>query len=228
MLYSIIFSNQYTPQEAVIVLLISVCVFFISLTLHELAHGFVAYKMGDLTPKIQGRLTLNPLKHLDPMGFMCFIFFGFGWAKPVEYNPMNFKKYKKGMRIVSIAGVLTNVLLGLLSAGLYAILMSTVGIPSEAMGYVYMVLASFMTINSFLALFNFLPIFPLDGFNFVKTFIRGENKFTQFNYRYGSKLIWGIILGSLVIDFMFNFDVFGWYLSLLNNYVFIPIALLGV
>lgn len=228
MLYSIIFSNQYTPEEAIIMLLISIFVFFISLTLHELAHGIVAYKMGDPTPKVQGRLTLNPFKHLDTMGFLCFILFGFGWAKPIDYNPMNFKKYKKGMRLVSIAGILTNVFLGLIGAGIYAILFSTVGLPNEAMMYVYMLLASFMTVNSFLALFNVLPIFPLDGFNFVKTFIRGENKFTNFNYRYGNKLIWGIILGSVIIELMFNFDVFGWYLSLLNNYVFTPIALLGV
>ena len=90
--------------------LISVVVFFISLAMHEFAHGFVAYKMGDPTPKMAGRVTLNPFKHLDLMGFLFFIFFGFGWAKPMPVNPLNFKKYKKGVRLVSIAGVLTNFL----------------------------------------------------------------------------------------------------------------------
>ena len=125
---------------------------------HEFAHAFAAYNNGDYTAKYSGRYTLNPLKHFDIVGLLCFMLVGFGWAKPVPVNPYNFRDFKKGCFWVSIAGVLTNVLLGLLSAGLYAILMSTVGIPSEAMGYIYMVLASFMTINSFLELFNFLPI----------------------------------------------------------------------
>ena len=228
MLYQIILNNNYSAEDAIIMFLISIFVFFISLTLHEFAHGFAAYKMGDPTPKIQGRLTLNPVKHLDPMGLMCFIFFGFGWAKPVQVNPTNFKKFKTGTKVVSIAGVLANLLLGFLAAGIMAILLLTVGIPNTAMAYVYSVLEMFMMVNSFLFMFNILPIFPLDGFNFISSFLKPNNKFVQFNHRNGNKLMWGIILGSLIFELFFSIDVLSWYLSVLYNYVFSPIAFLGV
>jgi len=227
-LYSILFNSQNNPKEAIIMFLIGIIVFFVSLSLHEFAHGLAAYKMGDITPKVQGRLTLNPIKHLDSTGFICFILFGFGWAKPIQINPLNFKKYKKGCRIVSIVGVLTNVLLGLMAAGIYAVLMSTVGVSGEAMYYVYILLSSFMLINSYLALFNLIPLFPLDGYNFLVTFFKKANKFTHFNERNGNKVLIGLILVSLVFEILFNFDVLGWYLSLLYDHVFTRIALLGI
>ena len=228
MLYHIILNNNYSAEDAIITFLISIFVFFISLTLHEFAHGFAAHKMGDLTPKMHGRLTLNPVKHLDPMGLICFIFFGFGWAKPMPVNPLNFKKYKTGTRVVSIAGVLVNLFLGLISAGIMAILFATVGLPNDAMLYVYSILEMFMMVNSFLFMFNILPIFPLDGFNFVSSFLKPNNKYVQFNHRNGHKLMWGIILGSLIFELFFSIDVLGWYLSVLYKYVFSPIAFLGV
>ena len=123
-------------------------------------------------------------------------------------NPLNFKKYKKGVRLVSIAGILANILLGLLSAGIYAILFATVGVANEFMIYVYMLLSSFMLVNSCLALFNLLPIFPLDGYNFLTTFFKGPNKYTNFNERNGSKLVIGLLLSSLVIEIFFNIDIF--------------------
>ena len=86
----------------------------IAFGLHEFAHAFSAYKLGDPTPKALGRLTLNPLKHLDMYGLIGFLVVGFGWAKPVEINPLNFKKYRRDMFLVSISGVLTNLLLAFL------------------------------------------------------------------------------------------------------------------
>ena len=228
MIYTILFNNTLTPQEAVLMLLISLLVFFISLSVHEFAHGLAAYSMGDKTPKLAGRLTLNPVQHLDLFGFIFFVVFGVGWAKPMPVNPLNFKKYKKGMRLVSIAGVCANVVLGLLSAGIYAILLANVGNPSYAMEIVYMVLEYFMLVNSALALFNILPIYSLDGFNFVSTFMKTENKFIKFSLRNGMKILFGILLGSLLIELLFGFDIFSWYLSVLYNYVFLPIAFLGV
>lgn len=228
MIYSILFNNNLTPQEAVLMLLISLLVFFISFSVHEFAHGLVAYKMGDVTPKAMGRLTLNPIKHIDMSGFLFFLFLGVGWAKPMPVNPLNFKKYRTGMRLVSIAGICANLLLGLLSAGIYAILLATVGVSSYAMEIIFMVLEYFMLVNSFLALFNLLPIYPLDGFNFVASFMKTENKFIKFNSKYGYKILLSVLLVSLLIELLFGFDVFGWYLSLLHNYVFAPIALLGV
>lgn len=228
MIYSILFNNTLTPQEAVLILLIGLLVFFVSLSMHEFAHGLAAHLMGDRTPKLSGRLTLNPIQHLDLFGFLFFVFFGVGWAKPMPVNPLNFKKYRTGMRWVSIAGILANIVLGLLSAGIYAILLATVGIPSYAMEIVYLVLEYFMIVNSALALFNILPIYSLDGFNFISTFMKADNKFIKFNLRNGFKILFGILLGSMLIELLFNIDLFGWYLSLLYNYVFAPIALLGV
>lgn len=228
MIYSILFDSSLSPQEAVLMLIISLLVFFISLSVHEFAHALAAYKMGDPTPKLMGRLSLNPMKHIDMSGFLFFIFLGVGWAKPVQCNPLNFKKYKTGTRIVSIAGICANVLLGLLSAGIYAILLATVGINSYAMEIVFVVLKYFMIVNSSLALFNLLPIFPLDGFNFVSSFMKTENKFIKFNLKNGYNLMFAILIGSILIDLLFGFDIFSWYLSLLHNYVFVPIALLGV
>lgn len=228
MIYSILFDSSLSPQEAVLMLIISLLVFFISLSVHEFAHALAAYKMGDPTPKLMGRLSLNPMKHIDMSGLLFFIFLGVGWAKPVQCNPLNFKKYKTGTRIVSIAGICANVLLGLLSAGIYAILLATVGINSYALDIVFIVLKYFMIVNSSLALFNLLPIFPLDGFNFVSSFMKTENKFIKFNLKNGYNLMFAILIGSILIDLLFGFDIFSWYLSLLHNYVFVPIALLGV
>ena len=116
MLYYILFNQDLTAEEAVIHFLITIFVYLISLTIHEFAHAFSAFKCGDPTAKLAGRMTLNPFKHLDMMGFLMFIFLGVGWAKPVPINPINFKKYKKGTRIVSLAGVTANLILGLISS----------------------------------------------------------------------------------------------------------------
>lgn len=227
MLYYFLFSDGLTPKEAVIIFLISIFVFFISLTVHELAHGFMAYKMGDLTAKANGRLTLNPFKHLDLGGFIAFMLLGVGWAKPIPINPLNFKKYKTGMRWVSISGILANFLLGLLSAVIYAILLATVGFTSVAMQYVGMLLVYFMSVNSMLVLFNLLPFVPLDGFNFLATFLKSDNKFLKWNERNGIKIIYSIIFAFLLIELFTGVDLFAFYLNLIHNYIYIPIALLG-
>ncbi len=184
--------------------------------------------MGDLTPKLKGRLTLNPFKHLDMGGFLCFLFFGIGWAKPVAINPLNFKKYKTGMRIVSVAGVLSNVLLGLVCAILYAILAATVGFASAGMLILQQILIEFMIVNSYLAVFNFLPIYPLDGFNFVSSFLKPDNKFISYSLKNGLKIVLVVLLVSLLIEMFFGIDIVGMLFSSIYNWVYRPIANLGV
>jgi len=217
-------SGGIPSDDAIIMFIFSVVVFFISLSLHEFAHGFAAYKMGDLTPKIQGRLTLNPFKHLDLTGFLCFLFLGFGWAKPVQVNPLNFKKYRTGMRIVSIAGVLMNVFIGLVAAVIYAILLATVGTSVQAVTYVYLLLEMFMVVNSALAVFNFLPFMPLDGYNFIASFFRSENKYSRFNLKYGTILIFSVLILNIILSRVFGFSI----LTLLYDFVFRPIKYIGV
>ena len=106
---------QSDPRGTLIALLYSIPAILISLTLHELAHGYVALRCGDPTAQMLGRLTFNPLKHLDPIGTACMLLIGFGWAKPVPVNPRNFKHYRRDDFLVSIAGVVTNFCLFLLS-----------------------------------------------------------------------------------------------------------------
>ena len=103
---------------------LSALVSLLALTVHEFSHGFAAYKLGDPTAKYMGRLTLNPMKHLDPIGALCMVVFRFGWAKPVPINPNYFKKPKRDFAITALAGPLSNILFSFLSAFLYLLVYS--------------------------------------------------------------------------------------------------------
>lgn len=141
----------------------------LALTVHEFAHGYVAYRLGDPTAKNAGRLTLNPLKHLDPIGTIAFFFIKFGWAKPVPVNPNYFKNPRKDMLWVALAGPATNLGLAIISAIVtkliwalasllpYSTVAEAILVPLNAM------LIASVWINLVLCIFNFLPIPPLDG-----------------------------------------------------------------
>lgn len=141
----------------------------LALTCHEFAHGYVAYKLGDPTAKLLGRLTLNPLKHLDPIGTIAFFFIKFGWAKPVPVNPRHFKHPQKDMLWVALAGPATNLILAVLSAVATKLLWAMAPlIPANALTQGLLVplngmLVASVWINLVLCIFNFLPIPPLDG-----------------------------------------------------------------
>jgi len=141
----------------------------LALTLHEYAHGYVAYRLGDPTARDAGRLTLNPLSHLDPIGTIAFFFIKFGWAKPVPVNPRYFKNPRKDMLWVALAGPVTNLLLAVVSALLLkAIIGTATVIPYSTMLEailvpLYNMLVASVWINLVLCIFNFLPIPPLDG-----------------------------------------------------------------
>jgi Zn-dependent protease len=141
----------------------------LALTLHEYAHGYVAYRLGDPTARDAGRLTLNPLSHLDPIGTIAFFFIKFGWAKPVPVNPYYFKNPRQDMLWVALAGPVTNLLLAVASAVLLKGLVGTASvIPYTPMLEailvpLYNMLIASVWINLVLCIFNFLPIPPLDG-----------------------------------------------------------------
>jgi len=138
-------------------LFILVPVVLMAITFHELAHGWVAYRLGDPTPKAQGRLTLNPISHLDPLGALLLLVAGFGWAKPVQVNPYYFKgDRQKGMMLVALAGPLANILIAFIGAVLFNYL-------GNFGNLTYIFFSNWVIINIYLAAFNLLPVPPLDG-----------------------------------------------------------------
>ncbi|GAW93909.1 site-2 protease family protein [Calderihabitans maritimus] len=138
-------------------LLVAVPAILLAVTFHEYAHGKVAYLLGDPTPKYQGRLTLNPLAHLDPLGTLLFVLAGFGWAKPVQVNPFYFHgDRRRGMMLVSLAGPLMNLVLAYLAAVASRVLVF-------APFYIKQFLFAVVMYNIILAVFNLIPVPPLDG-----------------------------------------------------------------
>lgn len=134
----------------------------ISLTVHEFAHAFIANRLGDKTAEYEGRLTLNPLSHIDPMGLIMLIALGFGWAKPVPYNPYNLSDPRLGAVLIGLAGPASNIILATLAAiGLRALSLSGGGL--ELSNLLVAGLFLLVIVNLFLAFFNLIPVPPLDG-----------------------------------------------------------------
>ncbi len=143
----------------------------IASTVHEYAHGYTAYKLGDLTAKVEGRLTLNPFKHIDPIGALSMLLFRFGWSKPVPINEYNFEKRELYTAFTALAGPLSNFLL----AGLMGIINhSFVKDPESLIAFL---LYTFATINISLAILNLIPIPPLDGHKIVRGFLPRKLKY---------------------------------------------------
>ena len=134
-----------------------------ALTVHELAHGWVAFRLGDPTAKLAGRLTMNPLKHLDPLGVLAFVIMKIGWAKPVPVDPRYFRNPQKDMLLVALAGPGSNVLLAIASALLARVLVSVPVLPLFVLQPLVGMLVASVWINIMLAVFNIIPIPPLDG-----------------------------------------------------------------
>ena len=153
--------------EYIVELLASFCAVIIVLTLHEFAHAYVAYKCGDPTPKWSGRLSLNPLRHFDLFGLLCFTFVGFGWAKPVSINPENFRNYRAGLGLTACAGIVVNYLTALLIYPVYLVVVHYMPeVPFVTLVLEYFFYLVFAYSLSFFV-FNLLPLYPLDGFRIL-------------------------------------------------------------
>jgi len=140
----------------------------ICLTIHELSHGAAAYALGDMTAKNAGRLSLNPIKHIDPFGLICMLLFRFGWAKPVPVNMRNFKNPRAGMAITALAGPVSNLLLALLLAAVGGLFFAVAKIQlynaaTAGLNVFLQHYCEFMFLSAALAIFNIIPIPPLDG-----------------------------------------------------------------
>lgn len=203
------------PKEYIIHLLLCLPIVLLSLSIHEAAHGYAAYKLGDPTARNLGRITLNPMKHLDPIGFLCMLLAGFGWAHPVPINTRHFKKPRRDMALSAGAGPLSNLLLATVFCALlklYTVVIPHVSVSSEVavnmLFFTYAFLYYGITLNISLAVFNLLPVPPLDGSRLLYVFLPPKYYFGVMKYeRYISLAIMLLLfLGVLspVIGFVSN------------------------
>ena len=172
-------------RETLLIVLAEILAVVFALVLHELAHGLIALLNGDNTAKLYGRLSVNPLRHFDIVGLAMMLLVGFGWAKPVPINPNNFKNRKVGAITVSVAGIVTNLLLAFLCAiGVAGLETIAVINPDSSLEYFvyfcFWFMLAMVQINISFALFNLLPLFPLDGYRLISCFVNENNGFMRF------------------------------------------------
>lgn len=215
-------------------LLLAMC---IAVSFHEWAHAFVAYKLGDPTAKNMGRMTIDPTKHFTFAGLLCFLFFRVGFAKPVIVNSRNLKNFRRDDALISVAGVVMNIIMAFLAYGIlffvlyfkydfpvkdipdYVLIFSALS-SQMAQPYLPYILALIFSINISFAVFNILPVPPLDGFHLVSSiFVRKSYKVVNFLMRYGYLILiilifTGIISRVLSPVIMGLSSAFGWFFSL--------------
>lgn len=194
---------------------------------HEFAHGYAAYKNGDNTAKYMGRLTLNPFKHFDLVGLVCFLLAGFGWAKPVPVNPYNFKDFKKGSFWVSIAGVLTNYILAFICYPLFVLSSSFLGGAGYLGEFMIMIFYWGFALDLSFFVFNLIPVYPLDGFRLVDVFAKKRGKLYMVARKYGYYILLGLILLSSAAGRMPQLEplnIFGYFMKFAINIVGYPIT----
>lgn len=194
------------PLRFLMLIACAVPVILLSLTLHEWGHAFAAHLCGDDTTKNLGRMTLNPFAHIDAKGFLLLLLVGFGWAKPVPVNPRNYRRYRLGEAVVSLAGVTMNLLLAIVFSGFFLLRYWLLfhhpaeWLESEALSTVILY---GIVINISLFFFNLLPIFPLDGYHIFELLFARRLPFSVFNFlrRYGQFILIGLLLLFRLIGF---------------------------
>lgn len=217
MLFTILNTDADISMK-ILLLMVSVIALLPALTVHEWAHSFAAYKLGDSTAKADGRLSLNPLDHLDPMGALMMLLVGFGWAKPVPVNTRYFKKPRRDYAIVSLAGPIANFLLAFFFSFLFVIAwygFQTAGISDTPTATVVMAIFQYsILMNLGLGSFNLIPLPPLDGSNVVIALLPNHLAAQYAKLRYYSHYIF---MGLIVLSYM------PYPLSLIYDIAFLPL-----
>ena len=212
----------------ILALLISVVCRLLAITGHEFAHGYVSYKLGDPTPKNGGRLTLNPLAHLDPVGTLLMLLTGFGWAKPVMIDPRYYRDYKKGTALVSVAGPLSNLIMAFVGLLLYTIafiIHAKTGAFSMLTDFLRTFSVMFAQTNLCFMVFNLIPIPPLDGSRILGMFIPDRTYYKLLSFeRYSMLIIMALSLTGAFSTIIgtgvnFVFDAIIRFMNMLVNWV---------
>ena len=215
-------------------LLASFLAVIIVLTLHEVAHAVVAYSCGDPTPKWQNRLSLNPLRHFDPLGLICFVFVGFGWAKPVAINPNNFKKPRLGMGLTACAGVVTNYVTAFFFYPILCVVVNYFPHITFLYNFLYSFIDFLVIYSLSFCVFNLLPLYPLDGFRIVDAVNKRRGKIYRFLRNYGYYSLLGLIFESFIcrvfvnlnVEIMGYFNILGWFMTFATRILGWPITAL--
>jgi len=190
-------------------IILSALVVLITLTVHEYAHAYVAYKMGDNTARNLGRLTLNPIKHIDPIGALCLLFFHIGWAKPVPITVRNFKNPRRGFALSALAGPAVNIIISFFSAFIYLVFLSWFSQITYTVEFWFNVASNVLlffyllhVINLGIAIFNLLPVPPLDGSRILGLLLPPKQYFAIMRHE---RTIYFVLLGWLIAgDFLSN------------------------
>ena len=200
-----IFANGFSI-ESIISVVLRIIVVLLAISVHEMAHGFAAYKLGDNTAKYDGRLSLNPLRHIDIYGALCMLFFGFGWAKPVMVNPNYFKNHKRDMALTALAGPVSNFIMAFI--GMFGLLYLCPLLPNV---YLYKFFFMFAILNISLGVFNLIPIPPLDGSKIFLSLLPRRIYYEIMRYEQFGFIVLIIALYLGVIDPILDIAVNGIY-----------------
>ena len=199
--------NIFT-KEGLIAFLYTLPALLISLSIHEYAHAWMAYKQGDITQKIRRRLSLDPIKHIDPMGFLCIALFGVGWGKPVMIDDRNFKNRAKGTMLTALAGPVSNLLLALLFTIILKLLIMTgvlTTVATTTIGGIFLTMFLYtIQFNIIFGIFNLIPLPPLDGSKVLEYFLPQKLKGIMYTLERYSFIIILVIFCTNIASYIIN------------------------